>query len=106
MAMKQLGADATPEQLRARINELTGHYARHQSYPEDDQARHRDYLEAHKEAHIALDARVMQLETKIEDLDKAKQMYRVAVVEKEDLEAVTDAPISVSGGAPTAENSI
>ena len=31
---------------------------------------------------------------------------REAVVEKEDLEAVTDAPISVSGGAPTAENSI
>ena len=29
-----------------------------------------------------------------------------AIVAKEDLEAVTDAPISVSGGAPTAENSI
>ena len=31
---------------------------------------------------------------------------REAIVAKEDLEAVTDAPISVSGGAPTAENSI
>ena len=31
---------------------------------------------------------------------------REAIVAKEDLEAVTDAPISVSGGAPTAGNSI
>ena len=34
------------------------------------------------------------------------QLEKEVLEEKEDLEAVTDAPISVSGGAPTAENSI